>query len=172
MNAENGAIRLAARAIDGTTRAGYMLALAILALVAIITCYEVAARYFFGAPTRWVNDYVAYALCLIIFLAVPELTRTRAHIAISFLVDGAPPRRARIMRVVIAMLGTLACLAAAWISAEENWRQYVQGEETIATIPIPKWWISIFITYGMLGAGIQFGRQTLDPPAAPPSFGT
>jgi C4-dicarboxylate transporter, DctQ subunit len=77
--------------------------------------------------------------------------------------------RARTMRRLIALAAAAACLFAAWISADENIRQFEAREETVATIPIPRWWISSFITYGFLGAGIHFLRQVFSP--APPEVG-
>jgi C4-dicarboxylate transporter DctQ subunit len=159
------------RILDGVTRIGYGAALLVLAAMGTAYCYEVGARYFFNAPTRWISDYVAYGLCVTIFLAVPELTRLRAHIAITYFLDSAPPQRARILQTIIAIAGAASCLVAAWISASESLRQFEAGEETIAAIPIPKWWVSVFITYGLLGAGLQFLRQALAP-AAPAKMGT
>jgi C4-dicarboxylate transporter, DctQ subunit len=160
------ALPLPLRIVDGITRAGYGVALLILAFIALAFCYEVGARYFFNAPTRWISDYAAYGLCMTVFLTVPEITRARAHVAITFLIDGMSRSRARTMRQLIALAAAVACLFAAWISADENVRQFQTAEETVATIPIPRWWISIFITYGFLGAGIHFLRQVFWP--APP----
>jgi hypothetical protein len=59
--------------------------------VAIITgsfAYEVVARYFFAAPTSWAYDLSSYALCPMIFLAIPAMTQQRAHIAVAYLVEG------------------------------------------------------------------------------------
>lgn len=150
------------RALDAITRFGYGLALLVLAAMAVAYCYEVAARYFFNAPTRWISDYVAYGLCATIFLAVPDLTRRRAHVAITFLLDSASPARAALLRRLIALACAAACLAAAWISADENLRQYRAGEETIAALPVAKWYVSVFITYGLLGAGLHFVREAFE----------
>jgi C4-dicarboxylate transporter, DctQ subunit len=168
MTQPTSAVPLLLRMVDGITRAGYGAALLILAFMALAFCYEVGSRYFFSAPTRWISDYAAYGLCVTVFLTVPEISRARAHVAITFLVDGLSARRARTLRRLIALVATVACLFAAWISADENIRQFAAGEETVATIPIPRWWISIFITYGFLGAGIHFLRQVFspDPPEA------
>ena len=78
---------------DAVTRISFAASAMILALIAISFSYEVAARYFFGAPTSWANAFVAYLLCAAIFLAVPEFTRRRAHVAVNLLLAlfSAPP---------------------------------------------------------------------------------
>ena len=64
-------------------------------LIAGAYAFEVVARYFFNSPTEWANAIVSYLLCAVIFLALPEQTRRRAHITITILMDraGAAMRR-------------------------------------------------------------------------------
>src|SRR4249920_906302 len=83
---------------DAITRGGYQLAALIVILIAGSYCYEVAARYFFNSPTDWANALVAYLLCAVIFLAMPEQTRRRGHLLRRLLDQrerdlGAVPRR-------------------------------------------------------------------------------
>src|SRR5687767_10984302 len=109
---------------DMITRGGFQLAALIVILIACSFCYEVAARYFFNAPTAWANALVSYMLCAVIFLAMPEQTRRRTHIAITVLVDRAGATGRRIWRIVIAGTAAATCLAVFWISAGETWAQY------------------------------------------------
>ena len=57
------------------------------------------------------------------------------------------------------------CLFATWFCAVETWDQYRGDIETISAWPIPKWWVSIFVPYGFLSAGLYFFRQLLETPA-------
>jgi TRAP-type C4-dicarboxylate transport system permease small subunit len=154
--------RYTARLADGhdlLTKAGFAAATGLIGLIAIAYCYEVVARYFFFAPTDWSYALVSYAMCAAIFLAMPEQTRRRAQIAINFLVESASPRMARLMRRGVLLLAALACFAGGWLTADETWRQYVQGISTISAWPVPKWWVSIFIPYGMFSSAVYFTRQ-------------
>jgi TRAP-type C4-dicarboxylate transport system permease small subunit len=146
---------------DTLTAASFAGAAAVLAAIAFSFCYEVAARYFFSAPTSWANAFVSYLLCAAIFLAVPELTRRRAHVAINLLLDRLAPQRAIILNRVIRAASAAACLLATWISGNATLDQINLGITTISTYPIPKWWVSIFIPYGMLSAGLYFLRDLL-----------
>ncbi len=151
---------------DAVTRASFSAAAAVLAAIAISFCYEVAARYFFSAPTSWANAFVSYLLCAAIFLAVPELTRRRAHVAINLLVDRVSPHWAHQLNRLIRVAGAFACLLATWISANATLDQITLGVDTISAYPIPKWMVSIFIPYGMLSSGLYFLRDLIGDEAA------
>src|SRR5687767_2171950 len=86
---------------DAITAASFAASAIVLAAIAFSFCYEVVARYFFAAPTSWANAFVSYFLCAAIFLAVPELTRRRAHVAINLLLDRLSPNHALILNRVI-----------------------------------------------------------------------
>jgi TRAP-type C4-dicarboxylate transport system permease small subunit len=146
---------------DAVTAASFAGAAAVLAAIALSFCYEVTARYFFNAPTSWANALVSYFLCAAIFLAVPELTRRRAHVAINLLLERLPPKTALALTRAIRAAGATACLLATWISANATIEQINLGIETISAYPVPKWWVSIFIPYGMLSAGLYFLRDLI-----------
>ena len=95
------------------------------------------------------------------FSAVPELTRRRAHVAINLLIDRLSASSALVLDRVIRAAGAAACLLATWISANATLEQINLGIETISAYPIPKWWVSIFIPYGMLSSGLYFFRELL-----------
>lgn len=147
---------------DAVTSASFAGSAALLAAIAFSFCYEVAARYLFAAPTSWANAFVSYLLCAAIFLAVPELTRRHAHVAINLLLDRLPPARAALLNRAIRAASAVACLLATWISANATLEQINLGIDTISSYPIPKWMVSIFIPYGMLSSSLYFLRDLLD----------
>jgi TRAP-type C4-dicarboxylate transport system permease small subunit len=132
-----------------------------LSVIAASFCYEVAARYFFNAPTIWANPFASYALCASIFLAMPELTRTSSHIALNFLEDALLPTNAKLLRRGLQALSAAACGLAAWITAEAVWNDFAVGIETNTYFPIPKWWLSAVIPYGMASSAVHFLRQAV-----------
>jgi TRAP-type C4-dicarboxylate transport system permease small subunit len=150
---------------DAITAASFAGAAAVLGAIAFSFCYEVAARYLFSAPTSWANAFVSYLLCAAIFLAVPELTRRRAHVAISLLLDRLPPAQAAVLNRIIRAASAAACLLATWITANATLDQFFLGVDTISTYPVPKWCVSIFIPYGMLSSGLYFLRYLLSDDA-------
>ena len=75
-------LRALAAIQDGVSRTGFILAACFLAFICVAYCYEVVSRYFFNAPTIWANPLVSYALCLTIFLALPDLVRRGLQVSI------------------------------------------------------------------------------------------
>jgi TRAP-type C4-dicarboxylate transport system permease small subunit len=144
---------------DGLSRLSFAAAMVALSVIAVSFCYEVGARYFFSAPTIWANPFASYALCASIFLAMPELTRTSSHIALNFLEDALTPANSRRLRRALQALCAGACGLAAWITAQASWNDFAVGIVTNTYYPIPKWWLSAVIPYGMASSAIHFLRQ-------------
>jgi TRAP-type C4-dicarboxylate transport system permease small subunit len=125
--------------------------LAAIGLISIVTfyVYEVVTRYIFNSPTAWVSDFVSYALAASVFLALPKVTKDKGHVAVTIIVDIIPENIADYVHTIISLIG-FGCLSlAAYISLQENLRQFSKNIETLAIIPVPQWWISSFVTFGL-----------------------
>lgn len=135
--------------------------LASVGLIAIVSFYvlEVVARYFFNTPTSWASDFVTYTLAASVFLALPKVTRDRGHVAVTILVDVLPDKVAGAMHVIVNALGFAALSLATWISLAENIRQFNKGIVTLAIVPIPQWWVSSFITFGLALSALYMLRH-------------
>jgi TRAP-type C4-dicarboxylate transport system permease small subunit len=157
---------------DGITAASFAAAAGCVALITFSFAYEVVARYFFGAPTSWAYDLSSYALCPMIFLAVPAMTQRQMHIAVSYLVEALPDKARSRATLAVAIVAAIICFVAAWITGAETWRQFVSGTQTISASPISKWWVSIFIPYGLFGAALYFTRHALAGAPAPSEHGS
>ena len=153
------------KALDAATRG--LFALACAALVTILFGYvaEVVLRYLFNAPTRWSSDVVSYALAVSVALALPAVTRDAGHVAITSLVDRLPARGRAWCNRALAMASALACGVAAALLAMEGLVQWRNGIETVAALPIPKWWLSGVAALGLGGAAAQFLRHAWAPGA-------
>lgn len=148
-----------ARLHDGVTWLGYLGGTIALGVITFAYCYEVLARYVFDAPTTWANELVSYSLCASVFLMMPHVTQKGGHVAITLFVDIAPKGLAKFMIWVICCMSFLACALATWISLDENVRQIVKNVYLMKVTPIPKWWISVFITYGFGLSALHFMRM-------------
>lgn len=150
---------LLGRAHDRLTSIGFAGGATFVAVIAISFWYEVVARYFFNAPTAWAYDLAAFSLCPMIFLTLPAMTQRGAHIVVAYLLEAMPRNAAAILAKIILLAAACVCLFCAWIGGNETLRQYTQGVVTITVLPVSKWWISIFIPYGMLSSGTYFLRH-------------
>ena len=151
---------------DRITAIGFAGAALSVGVIVVSFWYEVVARYFLAAPTVWAYAVASYALCPMIFLAMPEMSRRGAHIAIEYLLDGLPPRHRKVLAWIIIFVTGLVTLIGAWITGAETWRQYTQSIETVLAFAVPKWWVSIFVPYGLLSSAIYFFRRLFEGPPA------
>ena len=147
------------KVLDGLTDLGYHLSKICLAIIVFSYCYEVAARYFFNDPTWWADEAVSYSLCIGCFLMMPYVTREKGHVAVTFLVEMLSPAKAKPVYWFIYLLCFAACLLGFWINLDENIRQIVKDVHLMKVKPIPKYWISCFITYGFGMSALQFLRM-------------
>ena len=139
------------------TDVGYLIAALALCGMGALYCMEVVARYLLNAPTRWSLETVAYLMLIVTFLAIPHAVRAGMHIAVTLLAD-IYPRQARRIGLVINGLGAALCAFIAWISLNENLRQFTSSIETMGNVPIPKVWLSAFITYGFANSALWYVR--------------
>ena len=133
------------------------------ALFLILGCYvfEVVVRYFLNTPTTWSNDVIQLLFAAMIMLAVPEVTRQKSHIVISFFLEKMPDTTLDKVERWIALAGAALCFFAGTICFEESLRQFEQGIQTLWNTPVPKWWISGFLPFGFFLSGLQFLRNGL-----------
>jgi TRAP-type C4-dicarboxylate transport system permease small subunit len=139
------------------TDIGYVLAAVGLCGMGLLYCLEVVARYFLNAPTRWSLETVTFLMLIVTFLAVPHAVRGGMHIAVTLLAD-LYPRHARRILLVMNVVGLVLCAFIAYVSALENLRQFQGSIETIGNLVIPKWWLSVFITYGFGNSALWYLR--------------
>jgi TRAP-type C4-dicarboxylate transport system permease small subunit len=96
-----------------------------IALLCLVTCWDVVARYLFNAPIRGSLEILDMLVCLSIFPALPRLCRRRTHISVD-LIDAAltPRSRAALLRVI-----DLACAVALAVVA---WRMSVYARKLLS----------------------------------------
>ncbi|SLN66091.1 Tripartite ATP-independent periplasmic transporters, DctQ component [Roseivivax jejudonensis] len=148
---------------DAITWAGFMLGATALGAIVVIYTFEVISRYAFGAPTMWASDFVSFLLLISVFATGPWLTREGGHVAVTILPDMIPAARDAILRAGF-FVSALVCLWAGWICLGENIYLFERGTVTLTTVRIPKWTLSVFITYGFLNSGLYFLRLAFAPP--------
>ncbi|MBD3666283.1 TRAP transporter small permease [Sulfitobacter aestuariivivens] len=146
---------------DESSRWLFRLAGAALLLAVALYAFEVIARYLFDMPTTWSGEAVQYSLAILIFCALPDVTRRSAHVAIDIVPESLPENARRILARINALVAALATGLAAWIVAGESLRQFEKGLMTNAANPIPRWWITAFIALGLASAALHFLRHMI-----------
>lgn len=116
-------------------------------------------RYGFEAPTTWSGEAVQYALAVLIFCALPDVTRRGAHVAIDILPEALPPTAAFWLARATTLIAAVACVAAGWIVLGEAMRQFERGVMTNAANPIPRWPITALIALCFGSTALHFLRH-------------
>lgn len=131
-------------------------------LAVALYAFEVVARYLFDAPTTWSGEAVQYALAVLIFCALPDVTRRAAHVAIDIVPESLPSGARAVLTRLNNIVAMGATGTAAWIVAGESLRQFDKGLMTNAANPIPRWWITALIALGLASAAIHFLRHAAE----------
>ena len=92
-------------------------------ICAVITVYEVSARYFFNSPTQWAFEVVMVVCASTWALSGSYITMRRAHIAITVLYDHAKGR----VRWYLDLFILLVSLGAMCIFAYSLWHPMVDA---------------------------------------------
>lgn len=150
-------VRGLCRLHDAISDFGYIVGALGLASMATMYCYEVLTRYFLGTATDWANDMFSNVLLVTIFAMIPHASRMGQHISISLLVELVPSARI-VLRIFTGVFGLLVCLFAAWMSMEENLRHIDLQIVTEQNRPIPKIWMSFWLTFGFFFSSFYFLR--------------
>lgn len=144
---------------DWLTDAGLWLGAGLLGVIFVVYCWEVLVRYVFASPTTWGLEAIQYSQCIGIFVTIPYLAKTGGHVAVTIVVDRTSREFGERLSWFIYFVGFVMCAILTWMGLDENVRQIVQEVKIMAVHSIPKWWISVFLTYGFGMSAIHYLRK-------------
>jgi TRAP-type transport system small permease protein len=94
------------------------------ALIVALTFIDVFGRYVFSSPVRGSVEIIEQAMALVIFTALPLVTRQRQHVSVG-LFEGQRKGLARAIRLTLCdAISTLALAVLTWrllVQAREDW---------------------------------------------------
>ena len=96
-----------------------------LGLIVVLTFADVFARYLFSSPIRGSVEIIQFAMALVIFTALPLVTRKREHVTVS-LVDGV--LRGDAKRAQQVLVDAISVFALGVLT----WRLWLQGGDDLA----------------------------------------
>lgn len=143
---------------DRITHALFVVGVILVAFIAVLYVYEVGSRYFFNAPTSWGNDTSSFMLSAATFLCIPQLVKDGGHVAVTIVFQYSSPNTALWIARVTAVAAAIICAMGAYMTFEEVTRQIANDILTNTTTAVPKWWITVFMPYGLANAALYFVR--------------
>lgn len=119
------------RALDGVME---VVAAALVAATAVITCLAVFFRSVIGASLPWPEEVSGYLLVWISFAGAYLALRDRGHIAFDLVLDVLPATVRRIVQTAIDVLVAGFLILLSWLA----WRMVaVVGSTGLETVDIP-----------------------------------
>lgn len=150
------------RLLDGSNALGA----ALICLIMLLMCADVALRNFAAAPLPGVSDIVSSAIVAVVFLELPAAVRngrlTRAELIFGP-VSTARPGIARGMETVFMIAGAACCFAIAWWSWPRLEKSWTTDEFVgiVGILTFPRWPVQAVVFGGSLLAGAQFALNAV-----------
>lgn len=140
------------RALDRAVEALAALAGALLTLVALALCVDVAVRYAQVVNINWIGDAASVSLYLIAFLAAPWVLREGGHIAIDSVTRTLPPGARRRVDICVNLLGALICAVLLVYAVRVLVASHEAGTQVFKMLIYPQWWLYIPppVTFGLM----------------------
>lgn len=150
------------RAMDRLSSACAALAGAMLAIAALVICWNVIHRAM-GASTYWEIELSVYMMVAAMFLGSPYCLRTNGHVAVDLLAHFAPKRFARRLALAVALIGMGVCIYLAIVGGMLTAESYARGEHTESTWAPAKWPLFLSMPVGMALTALQYVAELLRP---------
>ena len=102
-----------------------------LALIVVLTFADVFARYVFAAPIRGSVEIIQYAMAMVIFTALPLVTRHRGHVSVSLVDKFMRGRADQVRRALCDAISVIALALVTWRLAAQGASDLQAGTKTV-----------------------------------------
>ena len=134
-----------------------LLVVVMLALMTLMTFFQVVMRYGFNSGFTWALELTTIFFAVLIFVGISYGVRVGAHIGVDALVKRLPPGPRRATSIVVVLL----CLLYAGLVIYGSWK-YVSTMKMIGVelddLPIPIWVVRSILPLGFALLAFRFGQ--------------
>lgn len=153
------------RWVDRLSIACAAVAAVMLGLAALVITWSVIYRAM-GASTYWEIEFSVYMMVASLFLASPYTLRTKGHVGVDLISHYLPPRPARWLEVVVAVVGLAIVVYLAVVGWEQMLESFAKGEHTESTWAPPKWPLYLTMPVGFGLTALQYLAEMMRPATA------
>ena len=140
---------------------GMVSGLGVLAMGLILT-YEVFVRYFFSAPTIWVQETSIYLYMWTMLAAASYTLQVRKHVHVDLVVDRLPAYPKLILEALTSAVGAIFCGIVS-VQAYEMIAATVRfGKVSATPLRVPLWIPQSALLMGFVLLTFQFAFHFLD----------
>ncbi len=143
------------------SRAGGVIAIALLAASILVVCHMIVLRYVLNASTIWQTEFVTYGLTAATFLASPYVLMLRGHVSVDLLQEHVGSRWRLILQLICAALSMLF-IGLLGYSAWVYFHEALSGGWTTETVwALPLWIPLLPFPLGMALLFLQYIAEVL-----------
>lgn len=151
------------------------LAAACAAALALVSVFEVTARYVFATSHPWADDVERILLVNLVFLAAASAYRHDVHPRVEFALELAPAPVRRALLALADAIGLSICVMFTWLSGSYVASIYAAKIASTSSVATPVWIIAAALPIGfaLLSAAIAqhlvrllLGDERADPVAS------
>lgn len=142
------------------TNAIWVLASALMALVACLGMYQVLMRFVFNQPSPWTEELIGRLLIWMVMLGVVVAFRQGALVSVDVMLRHARGAWRRVVRLTILAASLFFLGVLAWVGFDLAWRIRFQ---TFAALPISISWAYLALPVGASFSMLAVVANHLDP---------
>ncbi|MEZ5739448.1 MAG: TRAP transporter small permease [Burkholderiaceae bacterium] len=142
------------RGVAALSRGLEIVGRAVLAFMALTIGYDALMRYFFAAPTSWSLEINSFLVVYLAVMVAADVERRGEHIGITLLPDRLGRRGARVLGIIVSVVGVVFCAILTWRGAMMSYEAWSYEERVSSAFGTPIW-----LPYAMLPVG--FGVLSL-----------
>lgn len=137
-----------------------------LAFMGLTIFYDAMMRYVFTAPTSWSLEVNSYLVVYLAVMTAADVHRRGQHISISLLPERAGPAAARVLSVVVGLVGAVFCAILVWRGFLMSADAFRYGERVSSAFGTPTWIPYAMLPIGFGALGLQFLINAFRGPSA------
>jgi TRAP-type C4-dicarboxylate transport system permease small subunit len=147
-------------AIDRLSIACAVVAAVMLALAALVICWNVIYRAA-GASTYWEIEFSVYMMVASLFLASPYCLMTNGHVAVDLLSHYLPARASRGLAIAVMLIGLAVCVYLAVMGGILTYEAFERGDRTESTWAPLKWPLFLTMPVGLALTALQYVAELM-----------
>lgn len=133
-------------AIDNTLM---VVGCAMLFALMLIVVADVSMRYAFNKPLAWSFEIISsYLMPGLFFMAAAHTLKANAHVSVDILHNYVSRRTRYVFEAVSSTLAAPVFAMAAWVSAQNTWKDWQTGAASSSGMELPTWTISLMLPLG------------------------
>jgi TRAP-type C4-dicarboxylate transport system permease small subunit len=143
-----GIVSRTVRAVDRLSIALSCVSAIALLAIALVVCYEVAARYIFNSPTIWAWDVSSQLMVLLLMLGLGEVYRRDLNVRVDVVTELMPGRLRLLLDLLMGVFALFVVSIIVWTSWDYFLQSFNRGQRASSLFAPPIWPAKFLLWFG------------------------